>query len=239
MKKALFLILYIIFIFSFINAQNKESKISKGKIMKTIHWLHHSSFRLEEHGLVIYIDPFKIKEDKPADFIFITHNHYDHMSVEDIKKIATKDTLIICPKECDKDLKKFNLRVVLPGDRFEIGKMKVEVVPAYNIHKPFHPKKDMKVGYVIEVEKVRIYHAGDTDFISEMKNLKDITVAMVPIGGTFTMDPKEAAEAINAIKPEMAVPMHYGYKVGKKEDAIEFKKHVMKSIKVYIMDQEE
>jgi L-ascorbate metabolism protein UlaG (beta-lactamase superfamily) len=185
------------------------------------------------------MDPYEIKAGKAADYIFITHNHYDHMSIVDIKKEAVKKTLVICPKECEKELKDFNLKVVVPGDKFDLEGLKVEAVPAYNNVKPFHTKSSLKVGYVLTIGKARIYHAGDTDFITEMKDLKNITVAMVPIGGMFTMDPKEAAQAINAIKPAIAVPMHYGYKIGKKENAAEFEGLVDKSIKVDVMEQEE
>jgi len=237
MRKTAVLILLVLLTTAFV--YGKSGDVKKEDIMKSIHWLHHSSFRIEAAGRVIYMDPFQIKTDKPADYIFITHSHYDHMSIDDIKKVATKDTLIICPKECEKPLKDFKKRVVVPGERFELGDIQVEVVPAYNNFKPFHPKKDLKVGYVIEINNARIYHAGDTDFIKEMKDLKNITVAMVPIGGMFTMDPKEAAQAINAIKPEIAVPMHYGYKIGKKENAAEFKALVDKTIKVEVMEQEE
>ncbi len=238
MRKIIVFIM-VVFISFFVAAKNEAEKDAKDNIIGSIHWLHHSSFRIEAAGKVIYIDPFEIKNDKPADYIFITHNHYDHMSVVDIQKVAVKSTLIICPKECEKELKNFNLKVVAPGDKFVLEGLKVEAVPAYNNVKPFHTKSSLKVGYVIGIGKARIYHAGDTDFIPEMRDLKDITVAMVPIGGMFTMDPKEAAQAINAIKPEIAVPMHYGYKIGKKENGAEFAKLVDKSIKVDLMKQEE
>jgi L-ascorbate metabolism protein UlaG (beta-lactamase superfamily) len=238
MAKKAILALLALLLAVFAYAEKKNVKIEREDIMKSIHWLHHSSFRIETAGLVIYIDPFEIKPGKPADYIFITHNHYDHMSKEDIKKIAKKETLIICPEECAKELKDYSLHIVSPGDKFELGKLKCEAVAAYNTNKPYHPKKDRKVGYVIDIDKFRFYHAGDTDMIDEMKGLKDITMALVPIGGTFTMDPKEAAQAVNMIKPEIAVPMHYGFKVGKKEDSLEFKKMVSPDIKVYIMDPE-
>lgn len=239
MKKTAVLVLAIFLTAGFLLGKSADVKFKKGDIMNSIHWLHHSSFRIESSGKIIYFDPFQIKQDKPADYIFITHNHPDHMSIDDIKKIANENTLIICPKECEKQLKDFTLKVVVPGEKFELGNISVEAVPAYNNTKLFHPKKDLKVGYIIELEKQRIYHAGDTDFIPEMRKMKNIHIAMVPIGGFYTMEAKEAAEAINAIKPDIAVPMHYGYRIGKKEDANVFKSFVDKSIKVEVMNQEE
>lgn len=209
------------------------------QIMAPIHWLHHSSFRIETGGKIIYIDPYKIIGTVPADYIFITHEHPDHLSPADIKKIAGKNTLIICSPQCAPELKGYNIKVVRPGDVFEVGGIKCEAVAAYNNWKPFHQKKDQKVGYILEINGSRIYHAGDTDFIEEMKSLKNITVAMVPVGGFFTMDPAEAAKAINVIKPRIAVPIHYGMIMGTKNNSDIFKKLVEPPVFVDIMKEEE
>jgi L-ascorbate metabolism protein UlaG (beta-lactamase superfamily) len=194
---------------------------------------------IEVLNKVIYIDPYIIKGEKKADYIFITHNHPDHFSIEDIKKIAVKDTLIICPKECESKLAGYNIKVVAPGDKFEVGQLKCEAVAAYNLHKKFHPKEDKKVGYVIEIGKARIYHAGDTDFIPEMRELKNITVAFVPVDGFYAMGPEEAAQAVKAIKPLIAVPIHYGFKNGHEKNGEEFKSIVNGTVKVEIMKMEE
>ena len=209
------------------------------RIMESIHWIHHSSFRIETGGKVIYIDPYKLKTTRLADYIFITHEHSDHLSPGDIKKIAGKDTLIICSRKCAPKLKGYNIKTVEPGEAFEIGKIRCETTAAYNNGKPFHGKKTGKVGYVLEINGERIYHAGDTDFIEEMKNLKNIAVAIVPVGGFATMGPAEAARAVNAIRPGTAVPMHYGMIPGSKKNADIFKKFVTPPVTVEILNMEE
>lgn len=175
-----------------------------------IHWIHHSNFRIEYEDRIIYIDPWKLDESKQADLVFITHEHSDHCSPRDIMKIAKPSTLVICPERCAKRLKGFNLRVVKPDDKFEVNSISCEVVPAYNNRLPFHSKKYGYVGYILGLKDLHIYHAGDTDFIPEMKAFKNITIAMVPIGGFMTMGVNEAALAVKAINPKIAIPIHYG-----------------------------
>lgn len=201
-----------------------------------------SSFRIEAQGKVIYIDPLLIDDTRPADYIFITHAHPDHLSLSDIEKIVKEKTLIICPKKAAKQLSGYTIKEVKPGDVFDLGNIKCEAVAAYNMKPVFlwikaHPKSAMNVGYILTINGVRVYHAGDTDFIPEMKSINDITVAMVPIGGDkLTMNPEQAADAINTIKPMITVPMHY--EIGKNQVEI-FKKLVDKSIQVEIMGKEE
>ena len=164
---------------------------------------------------IIYIDPFNLPDNsETADVIFITHEHHDHLSPEDIKKIAAQNTAIVATPACEEKLVGFDAEKIIyvkPGDNLEIKNIKVEVAPAYNINKfrspgvPFHPKEHGKVGYVLEIEKVRIYQAGDTDNIPEMRNLKNIDIALLPISGTYTMTVEEAAEAANLIKPKSEV----------------------------------
>ena len=210
-----------------------------GNILKLIHWIHHASFMIEAGGRVIYIDPFKIKDNIPADYIFVTHAHFDHFSVNDIDSIIKEGTVIICPDAVAKELKGYNFKKIKPGDTFELEGIKCEATPAYNIEKNFHPKNDDNVGYIIEIEGARIYNSGDTDYIPEMNDLKDITVALVPVAGTYTMNPKEAARAVNAFKPQIAVPMHFGeLVVGDMQNAEEFKKLVKEPVKVEIMTEE-
>ena len=189
-----------------------------------IHWLGHASFRIEDGKKEVYIDPWKISEKSPkADMIFITHGHYDHFSPKDIAKIRTEKTILVAPKNIAGQFHG-NVIVVEPGKTYEIGSLKVTTVPAYNINKKFHPKENGWVGYIIILSNgERIYHSGDTDFIPEMKKIV-ADVALLPCGGTYTMTAQQAAEAANAFKPKVLIPMHWGDIVGSKADAEEVKK---------------
>lgn len=200
-----------------------------------------AGFRIETQGKIIYIDPIVIDDAKPADYIFITHAHPDHLSLPDIEKIVQEKTLIICPKKVVNKLSGYRIKEVKPGDVFEIGNIKYEAVAAYNTRAKFlwikaHPRSASNVGYILTINGVRLYHAGDTDLIPEMKEIKDITVAMVPIGGDkLTMNPEQAAAAINPMKPQIVVPMHY--ELGKNYPE-KFKQLIDKDIKVEIMGKE-
>jgi len=185
--------------------------------MDNITWLGHASFMLKGERIV-YIDPFRIRPMEKADIILITHGHYDHCSPEDVKRISKADTIVIGPPDCACATKHLS-----PGEKLSIGTIVVEAVPAYNLNKDFHPKFNKWVGYIITIEGKRIYHAGDTDFIPEMRNLKDIDIALLPVGGTYTMTAEEAADAANSFMPKIAVPMHYGKIVGGMNDAERFR----------------
>jgi L-ascorbate metabolism protein UlaG (beta-lactamase superfamily) len=196
-------------------------------------WLGHSGFFIK-NSRAIYIDPYNIKEGmEKADIIFITHSHYDHCSVADIGKIVQDGTKIIMTADCQSKITRFDvpikMEVVEPGQEFEIGDIKVSVLPSYNLDKHFHPIDENWTGYLLKINNVIIYHAGDTDLIPEMQKLTGYKqpgkefVALLPIGGRFTMNPEEAAEAAKLIKPTLAIPMHYGSVVGTNEDAKEFK----------------
>jgi L-ascorbate metabolism protein UlaG (beta-lactamase superfamily) len=197
-----------------------------GGAMETthIHWLGHSAFRIEDNNTQIYVDPFKLPPNLPkADIIFITHAHYDHFSVEDIAKIKKDSTIIVATKDVTSKIGKGTVSVV-PGQNYVVGSLKVMTVPAYNLDKKFHPKGNNWVGYIITLSNgQKIYHAGDTDFIPEMR--KVITdIALLPCGGTYTMTAEQAAEAANIFKPKVLIPMHWGEVVGSKADAEEVKK---------------
>ena len=194
----------------------------------------HSSIKINE-GKIIYIDPFKIeKETHDADIIFITHDHYDHYSPDDIEKITTNDTIIVAPKTVKALSKMMNVVLVEPNNTYEVKNIKIETIASYNINKQFHPKENEWVGYIIEINGIRYYIAGDTDITEENKKVK-CDVAFVPVGGTYTMDFKEAGNLVNEIQPKIAVPTHYGSVVGTNQDAIDFIKLLQPSIKGVIL----
>ena len=181
------------------------------------------------------------EEPKDADFILITHDHYDHFSPEDIRKAAGKGCVLVVPKKMQGKAREAegvvsSIRTVEPGAAYEIEGLKVETVAAYNILKPFHPKSAGWVGYILELDGERIYIAGDTDATKEAQAVK-CDVALVPIGGKFTMNAKKAAELVNRIRPAAAIPTHYGGIVGKKEDADVFAAGVKAPVVVEIKMQ--
>lgn len=195
-------------------------------------FLGHSGF-LIKNSKSIYIDPYNIKEgSEKAEIILLTHSHYDHCSVADIGKLIREGTVIIAPADCQSKITKFDVPVEMeimePGQEMEIGEIKISAVPAYNIDKHFHPKDEGWSGYLVKMDGVLIYHAGDTDVIPEMQKLTGYNqpekefVALLPVGGRFTMSVEEAVEAAKIIKPTLAIPMHYGSVVGTEDDAKEF-----------------
>ena len=195
-------------------------------MLKNIEVLYHSSIRISKNK-VIYIDPFKIdKNYNDADIVFITHDHYDHYSEEDIDKVINENTTIIVPEELltktlRKGINKNAVLVVEPNRKYIVQGIEFETIPAYNTNKAFHPKEKGWVGYIITLDDVRYYIAGDTDITEENRKVK-CEVAFVPVGGIYTMDFKEAAQLINEIQPKIAVPIHYGSVVGKVQDAVDF-----------------
>lgn len=183
--------------------------------------LGHASLRIEGKK-TIYVDPWKLTEGQPlADIVLITHNHFDHCSPDDIEKISGEGTTVICSSDCAGDLGK-SAKPLSPGDKVNVGDVEIEAVPAYNTNKKFHPRENNWLGYVITVGGEKIYVAGDTDVIPEMSDLRDIDIALLPVGGTYTMTAAEAAEAADKIAPRVAMPIHYGDIVGSEEDAREF-----------------
>ena len=208
-------------------------------MLEDITVLCHSSIKMNKEK-VIYIDPFKIdKNYNDADIIFITHDHYDHYSEEDIDRVKKEDTVIIVPEELltkvlRKGFRQDYIITVLPNQKYMVEGIKFETVPAYNTNKQFHPKENEWVGYIIEIKGIRYYIAGDTDITEENKKVK-CDVAFVPVGGTYTMDFKEAANLINEIQPKIAVPIHYGSVVGTKQDAIDFSKLLNPKIECKIL----
>ena len=208
-------------------------------ILDNIEVLYHSCIKINKEK-IIYIDPYHIdKNYNDADIIFITHDHYDHYSEDDIDKVKKNDTVIVAPEELLTKLLRKGFRqdyiiTVTPDEQDMVEGIKFETVPAYNTDKQFHPKENEWVGYIIELNGYRYYIAGDTDITEENKKVK-CDVAFVPVGGTYTMDFKEAAFLINEIKPKIAVPIHYGSVVGTKQDAEDFKRLLHPEIKCEIL----
>lgn len=205
--------------------------------MKQLHWFGHASFRIEtEKGFNIYFDPWRLPPSAPkAGLVLITHAHHDHCSADDIAAVAGPETVIAGPAQIRDALRQDTI-VLAAGTDTLLCNIAIEPLPSYNIGKKFHPLQGGNLGYVITVDGVRYYHAGDTDLIPEMTGLKT-DYALLPIGGTYTMNPAEAARAAAIIKPAVAaVPMHYGKHVGSYSQAEEFKK--LASVPVLIMREE-
>jgi len=209
-----------------------------------VHWLGHDSFVLQGSKTVI-LDPFKAKGDYKADLLLISHEHFDHLSDDDIKRFANSSTTIVAPKICEEALRKHSQekRFVVPGSKIELKGVGIEAIPAYNLNKfrepgkVFHPKADGKVGYVVTLDGVRFYHAGDSDAIPEMKVL-DVDVALLPVSGTYVMTAEEAAGAAREMKAKVVIPMHFGKIVGDRRDAERFKKLLYGERTVEILEAE-
>ena len=217
--------------------------------MKNINWFGHASFSFvdQNDNRIYYVDPFDltVKNLNKADIIFITHAHSDHFSQSDIAKILKENTSVVATSDVleKMDLSRAQKFEVKPNQSYVIKDFSFATIPAYNNHPQklnFHPKNNNWVGYIFALNDKMIYHAGDTDFIEEMKRLKDLNldIAMLPIGGTYTMDAVEAAAAANAICAKITIPMHYRNLLADKSEASEekFKKLVTKS-KVIVLEE--
>ena len=201
-----------------------------------VHWLGHDSFALEGSKVVV-IDPFKISTPFKADILLITHEHFDHLSADDIGKVVSSSTRVVAPKVCEGELSKLHLQTtyVSPGSHVELAGVEIDAVPAYNLNKfrapgqVFHPKPDGRVGYLLTLDGVSFYHAGDTDAIPEIRDLA-VDVAFLPVSGTYVMTAEEAASAANTMNIKVAIPMHYAAIVGSNADAQKFKSLVNKEV---------
>jgi len=212
----------------------------------TIEWLGHAGFRITTNGTTIYIDPFVLDDGAPAaDFVIATHDHFDHCHCENIQRIRGTDTTIVTTHKASGKVSG-DVRAIAPGDVVDLGVLSVRAVHAYNINKfkepgqPFHPKGD-GMGVIISIGGVTIYHSGDTDVIDEMEALADmgIDVALLPAGGTYTMDSAEAAEAVKRIRPGKVVPMHFGTLKETRADLEMFGNLVGDAAEVVILEQKE
>ena len=184
---------------------------------------------------IIYFDPFKIEKNfNDADIIFITHDHYDHFSIEDIKKVEKEDTVYVIPDCMYNLLGGENVVVLNPNEKVNVEGYDVVTIPSYNREKQFHTKEKGYVAYIVTIEGKRVYVAGDCDENEDNLRVK-CDVALVPIGGHYTMDYKEAAAYVNKIKPEIVIPTHYGDGIGKEDDGINFSKLIDKDIEVKLL----
>ncbi len=199
---------------------------------KKIVWLGHDGFRIDGDKIV-YFDPYQISPGPKADLILVTHEHFDHCSPGDIAKIQKPETVIVTEKDSAKKLEG-NVKIVRPGQTIDVDEIKIEAVSAYNTDKTFHPKENGWLGFIVEMEGVRIYHAGDTDFIPEM-NQFEVDIALLPVSGTYVMTAVEAIEAALAIRPKLAIPMHYGAIVGGDQDAKDFKIALEGKVEVLVL----
>jgi L-ascorbate metabolism protein UlaG (beta-lactamase superfamily) len=198
-------------------------------MLEKIFWLGHSTIRIDTEPIV-YIDPWKVTKPKKAGLVLVSHCHFDHLSPEDVKKVSGPDTVILAPPDCLGDLPA-GARAIKPGDRVELGAIIVEAVPSYNTNKDYHPRTSGWVGFIITAEGRRIYYPGDTDVIPEMEGIK-VDIVVIPVGGTYTMTAAEAADAVNIIKPIVAVPIHWGDIVGTRVDAEKFKEYSSVAVEI-------
>ena len=200
----------------------------------------HDSFLVKGGGINIYFDPFKLHGDEPkADYIFISHEHFDHFSPDDIHKVIKDSTVLFMNEMTGGEIDGLydnKIVIIRPGDSIDFKDLHIKGVPAYNINKfkepgkVYHPKEDKKLGFIVTFKGVKIYHTGDTDHIPEMNSLENekIDLLFIPVSGTYVMTPKEAIEAALKIKADTSIPMHYGTIVGEKRQAEEFMKGVKK-----------
>ena len=201
----------------------------------------HDTFRIAGSKL-IYTDPFRVTKREEADIVLLSHEHFDHLSKEDLDKVLFPGTSILASPLCRDGLQGTKVKEIHfldPGGKHTVGKVSIEAVPAYNLNKfrepgkAFHPQGEKRLGFLITMDGTTIYYAADADFIPEMKSIK-CDIALLPVSGTYVMTAEEAAEAAAAINPKIAVPMHYGAIVGSDEDARKFKS-LVKNCKVEIV----
>ncbi len=228
--------------------------MDKNTVIEKIKWLGHDCMMVDSVGAgypVIYFDPYQLEAadkksgvSKPkADIILISHEHFDHCSSEDVKKIIKENTVIVTEKDSAQKLNKElgrevegKIQIIAPGGSVTLNQVSITAVPSYNTNKKFHPQKNKWLGFIVDIGGVKLYHAGDTDFIPEMSQIR-CDIAFLPVSGTYVMTAEEAAAAALAIKPQVAIPMHYGSIVGGDSDAVQFKKALEGKIDVYICEK--
>ena len=210
-----------------------------------IEWLGHASFKITTDDITIYIDPYAGTVEnysQKANLVLISHDHYDHCDTEKIQLISNDNTKIISSKSCANKLKDINSNLntqsMSSDEKITIEEVEITAIPAYNISKKFHPKNAGGLGFIFTISDVKIYFAGDTDFIPEMKNLasQNIDVALLPVGGTFTMNCTEAGLASNAIHAQVVIPMHHGLIPGLEMNIEKFKEKMDNSTKIILLE---
>jgi L-ascorbate metabolism protein UlaG (beta-lactamase superfamily) len=201
------------------------------EMAQKVAWLGHDAFRVQG-SKTIYFDPYGIAGGPMADLILVSHDHFDHCSPEDVAKIQKQGTVIVTEENSAKKLAG-NIQVIKPGDTVDVEGVRVTGVPSYNTDKDFHPRKNHWLGFIVDLDGVTIYHAGDTDFIPEMNSL-NVDIALIPVSGTYVMNSDQAVKAALAINPRLAVPMHYGTIVGDEKDAFRFKEKLEGKVEVRI-----
>ncbi|ABP51198.1 MAG: MBL fold metallo-hydrolase [Pyrobaculum arsenaticum] len=214
----------------------------------TISWLGHDSFRIARGGVVVYVDPYQLQVGEPkADVVLVTHEHFDHCDPPSIQRVLKPSTVVVAPgvaRQCVSKAAR-NIVEISPGETREVGPLRVVAYPAYNLNKfrdpargvVFHPRADGRVAYLIEWGRVRIFHAGDSDFVPEFREVR-ADVVLVPVSGVYVMTPQEAAEFVNAVVPKVAIPMHYGSIVASRREAEEFRRLVRPEVQVVILERE-
>ncbi len=217
-----------------------QSNAQSSKVIKDITWYGQAAVSIQNGDQKIFIDPYELPIDDEADIILITHSHGDHLSIADIKKVSKSGTTIVCPNDCRADIENAgykNIVTVTPGDIIKIDGTEILAVPMYNVVKTkFHPKENKWCGYIIDIKGVKIYHAGDTERIPEMKDM-ECDIALLPLGQTYTMNSvEEAAEAALDTGADIVIPIHYGMYEGTKEDALKFKSLLSGKLEVVILE---
>ncbi|MDI6852348.1 MAG: MBL fold metallo-hydrolase [Deltaproteobacteria bacterium] len=202
------------------------------QVLSRLGWLGYASF-IYEGPPVIYFDPFGLHRTQPADIILVTHEHPQHCSVADIEKVRRAWTVVVSDKKAAAKIEAPVLALE-PGEEATVGGTLIQAVPAYNLETHFHPKRAGYLGFIVTVEGLRIYYAGDTDFIPEMADFQ-VDVAILPVCGFTVMNVEEAARAALALKPQVAVPMHFGGTLGTLEDAETFRALLKGKVRVEIL----
>jgi len=201
-----------------------------------LHWFGHASFRIRHKGTIIYIDPWKLTETpQDATIVLVSHGHHDHYSSQDIAKVKGYETELLAPADVIEE--EGSGQVLLPGLTVAVGPVRITGVAAYNPHKQFHPRDRKWLGFLLELGGMRLYYAGDTDLTEEMRTLGPVDVALLPVGGTYTMNAKEAAQAATYIAPGIAIPYHWGDIVGQRSDAEEIARLCACEVRVLNEDQ--
>ncbi len=217
--------------------------------MEDLKWFGHASFSITDNksGIkILYIDPFEMPEEQTkGDIIFVTHAHHDHLSPKALLPLLKEDSIVVATRDSLEklDINEEQKHIVVANKNYEVKGISFSTIPAYNTYKEkqsYHPQKNGWVGYIINVNNKKIYHAGDTDFITEMKDLESskLDVAILPMGGTYTMDVEDMIQAANAIKAKITIPMHYRHLLGEQYKAAEerIKKEIINS-KVLILEE--